>query len=100
MLNRTTFLLGACILLGLHATARGTDPFIQYVAGIEVLRAAPHISEEQKARYAAKLSELTGVTAARARERIACYYNNPEQWKKIQENIISLLDKQPEPDKE
>ena len=82
------------------APAAGEDAFVRYIAGLETLRAARNLSEEQKACYYKRLVKLTGMTAAQAQERIAGFADRPLQWKKIQDQVIELLDKKTETDKE
>jgi hypothetical protein len=76
------------------------DDFINYLAGIQVIRASKDLSEQEKAACYEKLVEITGIDAKRARSRIESYKNKPEQWKSsINEKILSVLEK-PESDKE
>ena len=81
------------------ASAQG-DAFVQYLAGVEVLRVSHDLNDEQKASYYAKLVEVTGVSTADAEKRIGQYINRPEQWEKVFQAVISLVEKRDEPQKE
>lgn len=91
--------LAVCILCARFARVEG-DPFVRYMAGVELLQFARGLDAESKAAYYAKLSELTGMTAGEATKRLLAYTDNPEQWKKTQNEILALLEKMREGKKE
>ncbi|MBD3390544.1 MAG: hypothetical protein GF418_00870 [Chitinivibrionales bacterium] len=80
--------------------AAGAGPFEQYLAGIEVLRAARNIDDETRAAYYARLCTITGIAAPDALARIEQFYGRPEQWNKVHTAVVSLLEEPPESEKE
>ena len=78
----------------------GEDPFVRYIAGVEILHSARHLSPARMAAYYTKLCELTGVTAAEASKRLQSHAGNPEQWKQIQDQILAVLEEPHEEKKE
>jgi hypothetical protein len=89
---RTVAVVCAASLLRVSLAVAGAGPLVQYLAGIELLRASPDLSDEQKAGYYVKLCEVTGVSAEEALKQIRDYDDRPEQWKKVQATVISLLE--------
>ena len=78
---------------------RAADAFVQFVAGIELIRAARDMSEQQKAACYRKLIEVTGMSAAAVEARINSYRDRPEQWYNVHKKIAALLE-EPESEKE
>ena len=100
MFKRISVIFGLVIAAGAFGACAEADSFIQYLAGIEVLRASRHMNDEQKAVYYKKLSEVTGISAREAVQRIARYYDRPQQWKQIQEEVRLVLEEPTKSDKE
>lgn len=71
------------------------DPFVKYIAGIELLRSARNLTNEQKAAYYKKLCEVTGMSALSAGKKLENYLDNPEQWAKKLKEIQTLIESSP-----
>jgi len=95
----TVAITGLVFALCAGGAGAGDDPFVQYLAGVEVLQAAQNLTVELRAAYYAKLCTLTGVTAAEALRRLRAYAGNPQQWKKIHDQMAAVLE-QPKEGKE
>jgi hypothetical protein len=91
---------GALFIVWWAVGAAAADAFAQYLAGVELLRTATELSREEKADRYRSLSTLTGMTAQEAVKRLKQYRNNPEQWKKVYETMVSMLEETSETDKE
>jgi hypothetical protein len=94
MLSRIAALAFIAGVLVVSLAAAGTGSFTQFLAGVELLRASPELSDEQKAAYYSSLCRATGMSVDEALKRIRDYEDRPEQWKKFQATIISLLEEQ------
>jgi hypothetical protein len=82
------------------ATAQCADPFVQYLAGVEVLEQARGIGDARRAALYRKLCEVTGMSAAEAARRIEALKNNPQQLKKVQSGMLAVLGGSPDTEEE
>ncbi len=64
----------------------------EYLAGMQLLAAAGHVSNEEIAVKYRQLVALTGIDHSEAARLINDYKGNPEQWKRIQEMITALIE--------
>lgn len=84
-------LLTVCCCTTTPATTAITPPdYTTYLTGITLLNFSGLTPYDQHTQYK-KLEHLTGVTAAMAETYISSYKNKPEQWQKLQDQIITLL---------
>lgn len=75
-----------------YAAEPSSDPFVQYIAGVEMLRRSRILNHEERVAYYKKLVEVTGINGEYAAERIRSYRGRPEKWKKINEAVISIIE--------
>ncbi len=90
-----SILLPLILIAGARPVYAGNDKFqdslfVQYMAGVYLLKNTTWITEKQKAQRYEELVHITGFSADSAKNIIAKYYNKPESWKKIQARIQNV----------
>jgi hypothetical protein len=65
--------------------------YIKFLAGVLLINNAPSLTPQEKADRYTQLVRLTGIPKDSAISYVSRYYNKPEDWKKLHENIQSLL---------
>jgi hypothetical protein len=74
------------------AHAVSAEHLAQFIAGIEILRAAPDLDERGRAKKYVQLVEITGIDAETAARMIRRYRNRPDDWGKVLSRVRELLD--------
>jgi hypothetical protein len=73
------------------AAAPGQKQFVEYLAGTELIMNDRSGSQKVHAEKYLKLCALTGVDEASAEVFIRSYGLRPEQWRKIQAQVLEML---------
>jgi hypothetical protein len=95
-MKKCILLLFACsIMCGRCALAQHTvrDPFVVYVAGIELIAGDKTLGPEERARRYHELCMITGITGEKAKKIVLQYKNDPAGWEKIEISVMELLQK-------
>ena len=64
----------------------------QFICGILLLNSKPTMTDSIKLLRYTELEKVTGVSGKEAISFIERYRENPEEWKKIENSILKLLD--------
>jgi len=70
-----------------HSASSKKEDVIRYLAGVEILRTADHLTAESKAGEYRRLVQMTGVSSSDATVFVERYRNAPHKWKKINEEM-------------
>ena len=83
-------------LLLTAALAQGASPnkenIIRYLAGIEILRTADHLTVESKSAKYHALVQTTGVSASDATVFVEGYRDAPQKWKEINREMKNYIE--------
>jgi hypothetical protein len=92
MIDKKIIIPAVIFILLRAGISASEDPFVQYLAGIEMLRAAIGMPVEEKTSCYRRLCEITGFSAALAREKLESISDAPEKWVDIYAGIMIALD--------
>jgi hypothetical protein len=94
MILRFRMYAGIALIAATCAWSGSRQDLAAYLAGVELLQSADHLSANIVARRYHELVHLTGIDAPEAAALIEQYKNRPEQWKRVQEMIATNLEQE------
>jgi hypothetical protein len=65
--------------------------YIKFLAGVLLINNATSLTPQQKAGQYTQLVRLTGISKDSATSYVSRYFNKPDDWKKLHEDIQNLL---------
>jgi len=67
------------------------DRYAGFMAGFMLIQAYPNLSLQQSAEYYKSLEKISGVTGMQMKVFIGRYKDRPDEWKKFQDRIQTIL---------
>ncbi len=91
MFKRTALFILLISFLALAVSPEKDEPYIQFIAGIMMIKSNPRLTNVEIATRFSELEAICGINGKQAIEFIRKFRDNPQDWKKISEKVQKVI---------